>query len=66
MQKVPAEDQRIRFDLVTQLYQGLIKHRTLMQIGGDEDSGRHGVTKAYSRTIARLLLLPLCVPLSYL
>jgi hypothetical protein len=30
MQKVPAEDQRIRFDLVTELHQCFIKHRTLM------------------------------------
>ncbi len=41
MQEVPTEDQCIRFDLLTQLHQRLIKHRTLMQIGSDEDSGGH-------------------------
>ena len=37
MQKIPSKDQCIRFDLVAQLHQCLIKHRTLMEIGGDEN-----------------------------
>lgn len=41
MQKVPAKDHRIRFDLITELHQCFIKHRTLMQVGGDEEA-RHG------------------------
>ena len=38
MQEITAKDHRIRLDLITEHHQCLIKHRTLMQIGGDENS----------------------------